>query len=272
MFEPIYESYVPDTIFSAAVPRYVTMREPDWSVDEAELRAAFNKRTRAVIINTPNNPTGKVFTRVELELIAELCRKWGAVAIMDEVYEHIIYDGVAYTHMAALPGMEDRTITVSGISKTFSVTGWRVGYIVAPPELTAAIRKVHDYLTVCAPAPLQTAAVVALRLPQAYYDDLTKLYTRKRDLLVSILRDVDMRPSVPAGAYYVMANISAYSDDDVAFARRLVTEAGVAGVPGSSFYHDPTAGRHKLRFCCCKRDDTLRNAGQRFQKIREWKR
>ena len=266
IFEPFYENYGPDTYLSGAMPRFVTLREPGWRFDERELAAAFNDRTRAIIITTPHNPTGKVFSREELAFIAGLCQKWDAIAITDEIYEHILYDGVAHTSIASLDGMRERTITVNAISKTFSVTGWRVGYAVAPPDLTDAIRKVHDFLTVGAPAPLQEAAAVALDFGPDYFDDLSKAYARRRDLLISALSDAGFRCFVPQGAYYVMTDISAFgAPDDVAFCDRLIREAGVAAVPGSSFYRTEGGGRQQVRFCFCKRDETLHRAADRLQ-------
>ena len=258
VFEPFYENYGPDAILSGATPRYVTLHEPDWTFDPDALAAAFSNKTRAIIINTPNNPTGKVFSREELELIASLCRKWGAIAITDEIYEHILYDGARHIPMASLDGMADRTITINGLSKTFSVTGWRVGWTIAPPDITSAIRKVHDFLTVGAAAPLQAAGAKALSLATEYYRGLSASYAVKRDRLLGILTDAGFTCFAPRGAYYIMTDISAFGfPDDVAFARHLVTEIGVAAVPGSSFYRDSDAGRTKLRFCFCKKDETL---------------
>ena len=269
IFEPFYENYGPDTYLSGATPRFVALRDPDWRFDERELAAAFNDRTRAIIITTPHNPTGKAFSRQELAFIAGLCQKWDAIAITDEIYEHILYDGVAHTSIASLDGMRERTITVNAISKTFSVTGWRVGYAVAPPDLTDAIRKVHDFLTVGAPAPLQEAAAVALDFGPDYFDDLSKAYSRRRDLLISALSDAGFRCLVPQGAYYVMTDISAFrAPGDVAFCDRLIREAGVAAVPGSSFYRTEGGGRQQVRFCFCKRDETLREAAARLQRLR----
>jgi aspartate/methionine/tyrosine aminotransferase len=268
-FEPFYENYGPDAILSGAVARYVRLRPPDWSFDPAELAAAFSSRTRAVIVNTPHNPTGKVFGREELEAIAELCRRHDALAITDEIYEHILYDGTAHVPLATLPGMAERTVTINGLSKTYSVTGWRVGWAIAPPLLTGAIRKVHDFLTVGAAAPLQEAGAMALDLPPAYYDDLAAGYLRRRDRLLGILERAGFRAHRPRGAYYVMTEIDGLGwDDDVAFARHLVQEVGVAVVPGSSFYEDPADGRRQVRFAFCKRDDTLDEAERRLGKLR----
>ena len=268
IFEPFYENYGPDAILSGATPRYVTLHEPDWTFDPDELAAAFNDRTKAIIINTPNNPTGKVFTREELETIAALCRKWDAVAISDEIYEHIIYDGHQHIPIATIDGMADRTITMNGLSKTYSVTGWRVGWTISPPSLTGAIRKVHDFLTVGAAAPLQEAGAIALGLPDTYYIDLAEAYRRRRDTLLEILERHHFTCYKPYGAYYIMTDISAFGfPNDVEFARYLVKDVGVAAVPGSSFYKSAATGSTKLRFCFCKRDETLREADRRMAKL-----
>jgi aminotransferase len=268
VFEPFYENYGPDTIVSGAVPRYVTLHEPDWRFDPDELRAAFGPKTRAIIINSPNNPTGKVFTRAELTLIAGLCQQWDVLAITDEIYEHIVYDGHAHVPMAAIDGMADRTITINGLSKTFSVTGWRVGWAISPPAVTGAIRKLHDFLTVGAPAPLQQAGAAALASPDSYFSELAADYKRRRDMLVEILTRHRFRCFVPDGAYYVMTDISAFGfPDDVEFAKHLVERVGVAAVPGSSFYRDAGRGRTKLRFCFSKRDETMIEADRRLAKL-----
>ncbi len=268
VFEPYYENYGPDAILASATPRYVSLHPPDWTFDEAELRQAFNDRTKAIIINTPHNPTGKVFTREELTLIAELCQKWDVLAYTDEIYEHILYDGIKHVAMATLPGMGERTITINGLSKTYSVTGWRVGYILANPELTGAIRKVHDFLTVGAPAPLQRAGVAAMQLPISYYEELAKLYHEKRESLLQILDQVGIPYSVPKGAYYVLANISRFGyKTDLEFAKYLVKEIGVAVVPGSSFFSQPEAGKDFIRFCFSKKPETLAAASDRLLKL-----
>jgi aspartate/methionine/tyrosine aminotransferase len=269
VFEPFYENYGPDAILSGAIPRYVTLRSPDWSFDPDELAAAFNDNTKAIIINTPNNPTGKVFSREEMETIAALCHKWNAIAITDEIYEHILFNNQKHIAIATLDGMRDRTITINGLSKTYSVTGWRVGYTIAPPEITEAIRKVHDFLTVGAAAPLQEAGAHALRLPRSYYDNLQSLYVGKRERLLRVLKDVGFQCFDPEGAYYVMTDISAFDyKDDVEFARFMVKEIGVAVVPGSSFYHEPELGRAQVRFTFCKKDETLAAAEERLQKLK----
>jgi aminotransferase len=268
VFEPFYENYGPDAILSGATPRYVTLHEPDWSFDPDELAAAFNNRTKAIILNTPNNPTGKVFSRAELETIAALCRKWDAIAISDEIYEHIIYDGHAHVPIATIEGMAERTVTINGLSKTYSVTGWRVGWTISPASLTGAIRKVHDFLTVGAAAPLQEAGAIALSLPDQYYLDMAVNYRKRRDVLLDILERHHFTCFKPYGAYYIMTDISVFGfPNDVEFARYLVKEVGVAAVPGSSFYKDPSKGRTKLRFCYCKRDETLTEADRRLEKL-----
>ncbi|MGH9461879.1 MAG: pyridoxal phosphate-dependent aminotransferase [Vicinamibacteria bacterium] len=264
VFEPFYENYGPDAILSGAVPRYVTLHEPDWRLDADELSAAFNERTRAIIINTPNNPTGKVFNAEELAQIASLCQEWGVIAITDEIYEHILYQG-RHIPIASLDGMRDRTVTINSLSKTYSLTGWRVGWAIASPPLSDAIRKVHDFLTVGAAAPLQEAAVVALGLSVAYYGQLAEDYRARRDLLLSALEQSGFVCFKPDGAYYIMTDISGFGfSDDTAFARHLIQTAGVAAVPGSSFYHRPEDGARKLRFTFCKREETLRAAAERL--------
>jgi len=268
VFEPFYENYGPDAILSGAVPRFVRLRTPDWTFDPGELARAFGPKTRAIIVNTPNNPTGKVFSREELETIAALCREHDAVAVTDEIYEHILYDGAVHVPMATLPGMAERTVTINGMSKTYSVTGWRVGWAIAPPTLTNAIRKVHDFLTVGAAAPLQEAGAVALALPDSYYQELARGYDRRRERLLAILERAGFRAYRPKGAYYVMTEIGGLGwDDDVAFARQLVTEIGVAVVPGSSFYRDPADGRCQVRFAFCKKDATLDEAERRLARL-----
>jgi aminotransferase len=268
VFQPFYENYGPDAILSGAQPRFVRLRPPDWSFDPDELARAFGPKTRAVIVNTPNNPTGKVFTRAELETVAALCRRHDALAITDEIYEHILYDGAVHVPMATLPGMAERTITINGMSKTYSVTGWRVGWALAPPVLTSAIRKVHDFLTVGAAAPLQEAGAVALALPETYYRELAQAYTVRRGRLLAILEAAGLRPYRPAGAYYVMTETAGLGwDDDVAFARHLIETVGVAVVPGSSFYQDPREGRSQVRFAFCKKEETLAEAERRLSKL-----
>jgi len=269
VFEPFYENYGPDAIISGATPRYVQLRRPDWSFDEKELAAAFNDKTKAIIINTPNNPTGKVFSREELQIIADLCRKWDVLAITDEIYEHIIYDGAKHISPITLDGMRERTIVVNGMSKTFSVTGWRVGYIIAPPGITGAIRKMHDFVTVGAPAPLQEAGAIALRLPDSYYVELAAQYQKRRDRVMKMLADAGLHPMLPKGAYYIMCDIETWGyPNDVEFARFMVKDIGVATVPGSSFFSDPAAGKDMIRFTFCKKEETLRAAEERLKKLR----
>ena len=268
VFEPFYENYGPDAIISGATPRYVQLRRPDWSFDEKELAAAFNDHTKAIIINTPNNPTGKVFSREELRFIADLCQKWDVLAITDEIYEHIIYDGAKHVSPITLDGMRERTIVVNGMSKTYSVTGWRVGYIIAPPGITGAIRKMHDFLTVGAPAPLQDAGATALRLPDAYYDELARHYQARRDRLMKMLEDAGLNPMLPKGAYYIMCDIGKWGyPNDIEFSKFLVKDIGVATVPGSSFFSDPAAGKDIIRFTFCKKEETLRAAEERLKKL-----
>jgi aminotransferase len=243
--------------------------EGDWTFDESELRRAFNPHTKAIILNTPNNPTGKVFRHEELEFIRDLCLEWNVLALTDEIYEHIIYDGERHISIAALDGMRDRTVTINGMSKTYSVTGWRVGWAVAAEPITSAIRKVHDFLTVGAAAPLQEAGAVALALPESYYRELAQAYQARRARMLAALEQAGFLCYKPRGAYYVMTDISALtSAGDVEFTRYLVQEMGVAVVPGSSFYNDPRDGRTQVRFAFCKRDPTLDEAGRRLQRLR----
>lgn len=270
VFEPFYENYGPDAILSGATARFVKLRPPDWSFDEKELSAAFGPHTKAIILNTPNNPTGKVFTRAELEFIRDLCVRWNAYCITDEIYEHILYDGAEHVSMARIDGMRDRTIVINGMSKTYSVTGWRVGWALASPETTAAIRKVHDFLTVGAAAPLQQAGATALRSPQAYYNKLAADYTVRRERLLKILSGAGFRVFKPGGAYYIMTDISGFGfPDDVAFGKFLVEKVGVAVVPGSSFYNDARDGATQVRFTFCKKETTLAAAEERLSKLSE---
>jgi aspartate/methionine/tyrosine aminotransferase len=275
IFEPFYENYGPDSVLSGAKPVFVKLHPPktendEWTFDERELRAAFHGQTKAIILNTPNNPTGKVFTRSELELIRDLCVEFNVLAITDEIYEHILYDGTQHISMASLEGMSERTVTINGLSKSYSVTGWRVGWAVGPPAITNAIRKVHDFLTVGAPAPLQEAGAAALGLPRAYYENLANGYKARRDRLMPSLTEAGFRCFRPRGAYYVMTDISAFGfADDVAFTKYLVKEIGVAAVPGSSFYNDPRDGAKQVRFAFCKKDATLDEAGRKLKKLRD---
>jgi aminotransferase len=268
VFEPFYENYGPDCVLSGAVPRFVTLRAPDWSFGPDELEAAFSARTRAIVVNTPHNPTGKVFSRAELEHIARLCTEHDAVAITDEIYEHLVYTG-KHISMATLPGMAERTITISGASKTYSVTGWRIGWLIAPPALTAGIRKVHDFLTVGAAHPLQIAIAHALELPPSFYVALLGDYRERCDAMVAGLRECGFEVREPEGAYYVMAGFERLGDgDDVAFARRLIEEVAVATVPGSSFYHDPGLGRGYVRFSFPKKIATIDRGVAALRRLR----
>ena len=268
IFEPFYENYGPDAILSGAAPRFVRLRPPDWSFDRDELTSAFGPRTKAIIVNTPNNPTGKVFTRPELEFIRDLCVRWDAFAITDEIYEHIVYDGAKHISLASLDGMRDRTITINGMSKTYSVTGWRVGWAIAPPEATNSIRKVHDFLTVGAAAPLQAAGALALRLPDSYYQRLAESYRAKRDRMLGILEQAGFICFKPSGAYYIMTDISRFGfPDDISFARYLVEKIGIATVPGSSFCNDPADGRAIIRFTFCKTEQTLSAAAEKLSHL-----
>ncbi|MEJ7711261.1 MAG: aminotransferase class I/II-fold pyridoxal phosphate-dependent enzyme [Pyrinomonadaceae bacterium] len=273
IFEPFYENYAPDAIISDARPRYVPLRAPDWAFDPEELRAAFSEKTRAIIVCNPNNPTGKVFRREELEMIASLCKEYDALCFADEIYEHIIYPNserkVSHISMAQIDGMRERTVIVNSMSKTYSVTGWRVGYCIAPPAITAAIRKVHDFLTVGAAAPLQAAGVVALQSPPEYYNRLQREYAARRDFLIGALENTGLKLFVPDGAYYVMADISAFGfASDIEFTHHLIREVGVACVPGSSFFSESARGSSLIRFCFCKREETLRAAADRLRTLR----
>jgi aspartate/methionine/tyrosine aminotransferase len=268
VFEPFYENYAPDSELCGATRRVVSLRPPDWTFDRDELRRVFNSNTKAIILNTPNNPTGKVFTREELTFIGELCEEHDALAIADEIYEHILYDGAHHIPMMTLPGMRERTVTINSMSKTYSVTGWRVGWVLAPPDLTSSIRKVHDFLTVGAAHPLQQAGIMALAMPGSYYEKLAREYTHRRDKMIGILETAGFRCFKPYGAYYVMTDISSFGfTDDVAFVRHMIHHAGVAGVPGSSFFSNPADGAHLVRFCFCKKDETLDEAGVRLAKL-----
>ncbi|HVB76609.1 MAG TPA: aminotransferase class I/II-fold pyridoxal phosphate-dependent enzyme [Candidatus Nitrosotalea sp.] len=257
IFEPHYENYGPDCILSGATPRPVLLRPPRWEFDPEELRAAFGPRTRAIVVNTPHNPSGKVFSQAELDLIADLCIEHDCVAITDEIYEDLVYFG-RHLSLANLPGMQDRTVTISGASKTYSVTGWRVGWVIAGESLTQGVRKVHDFLTVGAAHPLQIAVAGALSLPESFYDGLREQYLERRDRIVSGLAEIGFGVDEPAGAYYAMVDISGLTDaGDTAFARRLIERCAVASVPGSSFYTDPSRGRDQLRFSFPKRLQTI---------------
>ena len=275
VFEPFYENYGPDAILSGATPRYVRLYPPttqdgEWSFNPDELRAAFHAKTRAIIVNTPHNPTGKVFRRDELELIRDLCVEFDALVITDEIYEHILYDGAQHISPVTIEGLCERTVTINSLSKSYSVTGWRVGWAIAPPPLTAAIRKVHDFLTVGAAAPLQAAGAVALDLPESYYKELAAGYAAKRELLLRALRQNGFTAYRPGGAYYIMTDISAFGyPNDRDFAAHLVKDIGVATVPGSSFYSDPAQGASRIRFAFCKRPETLKRAIENLSRLRE---
>lgn len=269
VFQPYYENYAPDALLSGARPIWVNLRPPDWRFDPDELRRAFSSKTRAIILNTPNNPTGRVFTRDELSLIAGLCQEFDAYAFADEIYEHILYTDRPHISIATLPGMIDRTVTISGLSKTFSITGWRLGYCIAPPQLTAGIRKVHDFLTVGAPHPLQIAGAAALALPESYYDKLRADYTRRRQIFLPYLREAGFAFADPEGAYYVLVDIAPLgATDDVAFVHHLIKDIGVAAIPGSSFHSPADLGRTRIRFMFAKRDETLHQAGERLRKLK----
>jgi aspartate/methionine/tyrosine aminotransferase len=270
VFEPFYENYWPDSQLSGAVIRYVSLHAPQWSFDADELRAAFNGKTRAVILNSPNNPTGKVFSRDELEQIGRLAEEFDCLLITDEIYEHIVFDGREHVPPITLPGLRQRCVSVNSLSKTFSVTGWRVGWVVAPPELTSSIRKVHDFLTVGAAAPLQQAGITALRMEDAYFSYLGQSYQAKRDQLTAILERAGFRCFTPYGAYYIMCDISGFDfADDVAMAKHLVEEIGVGAVPGSSFFSKPGDGANMIRFCFAKKPATLIAAGEKLERLRK---
>ncbi len=268
IFEPFYENYLPGLALCGATPLFVPLREPDWTMDPEELQRAFVQNPKALILNTPANPSGKVFSREELATIARFCLHHGTCVITDEIYEHIIYDGLQHVSMASLPDMWERTVTISGCSKSYSVTGWRVGYVVAPSDLMSAIRKVHDYMVVAAPTPFQIAAITALGLGDSYYLGLIEHYRERRDFLLGILRDFSIPVLRPCGAYYMMIRIDGlgYGDDE-AFAMALVENAGLAVVPGSGFYHRPEDGRNKVRICYAKSWETLRQVRERVERF-----
>jgi aspartate/methionine/tyrosine aminotransferase len=265
VFEPFYENYRPDALLCGAVSKLVTLHPPHWSFDPDELRAAFSKRTKAIILNSPNNPTGRVFTYEELTYIASLAKEFDTLVITDEIYEHILYDGARHVPMATLPEMRERTLIVNSMSKTYSVTGWRIGWVMAPADLADAVRKVHDFLTVGAAAPLQQAGAEALSMPPSYYDGLAQSYTRKRDLILSQLDAAEMDYYPPKGAYYVLCEITKFGfRNDIEFTQHLIENVGVACVPGSSFFSDPARGSQIIRFCFCKKEETLLEAGARL--------
>jgi len=268
VFEPFYENYGPDAILAGAEPKYVRLREPEWRFDPDDLTRAFTNRTRAIVINSPNNPTGKVFSRGELQQIADLCLKFDVLAISDEIYERIVYSGHVHTPIASLPGMAERTITIGGLSKTYSVTGWRIGWAISPPSLTGGIRKIHDFLTVAAPTPFHDAGVAALSLDAGFYERLAADYESKRDLMMDILGRHGFTAYRPGGAYYTMVDVSRFGfGSDSEFAQYLVKDIGVATVPGSSFYSDPATAPQTVRFCFSKRDETLHEADKRLARL-----
>lgn len=292
VFEPFYENYAPDAILSDAKPVHVPLYQTEngWHFDRDELRNAFNEKTKAIIVCNPNNPTGKVFSMDEMQFIADLCKEFDALCFTDEIYEHIIYElgfgnadlglneiqnpksairNRAHISMAQIEGMRERTVVVNSMSKTYSVTGWRVGWCIAPPDISSAIRKVHDFLTVGAAHPLQQAGAYALSLPKSYYDDLQIEYQARRDFIIPVLQEIGLKCEMPEGAYYVMTDISDFGfGDDIEFTKHLIREIGVAVVPGSSFYHDKELGKQKVRFCFCKKQETLEAAAERLQKLK----
>jgi N-succinyldiaminopimelate aminotransferase len=273
VFEPVYDSYVPNMVMAGVRPRYVPLRGDQWSFDPDELARAFNQRTRAIIVNTPHNPTGKVYSLEELSLIADLCRKHQVVAITDEVYEHILYDGIAHTRLATLPGMAERTLTISSVGKTFSVTGWKIGWAIGPADLVNAVNQAHQFITFAVASPLQAAAAAALTLPIEYFEDLQTSYQAKRDRMLEVLEHAGFRASKPQGSYFIMADWRAVAprrvEDDVQFARWLITQIGVACIPSSAFYQesDKELGRYLARFAICKKDETLAAAAERLQRL-----
>jgi aspartate/methionine/tyrosine aminotransferase len=268
VLQPFYENYGPDAILADARPVFVPLEPPEWRLDPERLASAFSRRTRAIVVNTPHNPTGRVLTRDEITLIADLCLQHDAWAVTDEIYEHIRYAGDHHP-IATWPGMRERTVTISGLSKTFSCTGWRLGYAIAPERQSGAIRKVHDFLTVGAPAPLQAAGAVGMAFDADYYNHLALEYRARRELMVEALREAGFRFSVPEGAYYVLTDFSELSDQpDDEFAKWMARDVGVATVPGSSFYHDRALGRSLVRFAFCKKLQTLEEAARRLSSMR----
>jgi aspartate/methionine/tyrosine aminotransferase len=273
IFEPFYENYGPDAILSGAAPRYVTLHAPDWNYDLDELRKAFSNKTKAIIINTPNNPTGKVFSDIELKEIADLCIRYDTYAITDEIYEHILYDGTKHISLASFPGMEERTITINSISKTYSVTGWRVGWAIASPVLSSGIRKIHDFLTVGAPTPFQYAAIAALNFPHQYYINLQSRYFDARKVLFEALTNAGFIPYLPQGSYYIIADYSGLksyiqSKNDYEFSKNLILKTKIATVPGSSFYSSKNTS-NQVRFAFCKKPETLEIAKNSLLNIKK---
>jgi aminotransferase len=270
VFEPFYENYYPDTLLCGAERKLVTLYPPQWTFDPEELRRAFSPRTKAIILNTPHNPTGRIFNQAELDTIASLCQEFNCVVISEEIYEHITYDGLRHTPIATLPGMRERTVILNSMSKSYAVTGWRVGWTIAPPEMTASIRKVHDFLTVGPPTPLQYAGAFALSRPPEFYETHRQFYECQRDLLLGLLADAGLPALKPQGAYYALANISHLGmGRDVEFVKYMVEQVGVACVPGSSFFETKRLGEDWVRFCFCKKEETLRAAGERLMAWRK---
>lgn len=268
MFEPYYDSYVPCTQFAGGIPRYYTLRPPNWAINAEQLETLFNEKTRLILINTPQNPTGKVFSQEEYTLIANLCQKYDVIAVIDEVYEHIIFDEASHLTMAKLPGMRDRTVTISSLGKTFSATGWKVGWAIANPEFSTAIFRAHQFVTFCGAAPLQEAAAVALETAVTYYDELSTFYQNRRDLLVDVLKEIGLNPIPPKGTYFVMSDISHLPfENDIAFCKFLTQKVGVAAIPPSAFYANPADGAHMARFTFCKKEETLQKAAERLKKL-----
>jgi N-succinyldiaminopimelate aminotransferase len=268
LFEPYYDSYVPSVQIAGGTPRFFTLRPPDWTIDREELASLFSDKTKLIVINTPHNPTGKLFTKEELQLIAELCQTFDVIALTDEVYEHIIFDGHPHHCLARLPGMAERTVTISSLGKSFSVTGWKVGWAAATDELTRALRSSHQFITFCGAAPLQEAAVKAMATSDSYFKELRASYQHRRDFLVRALKGAGLEPIVPLGTYFILVDISSLGfPDDVTFCRHLTTHVGVAAIPPSAFYHDPADGAGLARFAFCKTEDTLEEAARRLEKL-----
>lgn len=269
VFEPFYDSYVPAIQMAGGIPRFYTLRPPEWQIDAAELAALFNANTKLIIVNTPHNPTGKVFTQAELAQIATLCQQHDVLAMTDEVYEHLVFAGQQHHTLASFPGMAERTVMVSSLGKTFSVTGWKVGWTIAPPELTRAIFRAHQFMTFCGAAPLQEAAVTAVSQPLPFYTELTDFYASKRNFLLDALNSAGLTPIAPSGTYFIMVDISHLGfANDVAFCRYLTTEVGVAAIPPSAFYHNPADGAGLARFAFCKEEKTLAEAANRLQRLK----
>ena len=271
LIEPYYDSYVPSVTMVGGVPRFLTLRAPDWVIDPAELEGLFSDKTKLILINTPHNPIGKVYTRQELELIANLCQKYNVIAVTDEVYEHLVYDGLTHTPLATLPGMAERTLTISSMGKTFSTTGWKVGWAVGHRDLITAVFRAHQFITYSGAAPLQEASAIALEYAaqHSYYADLTVMYQAKRDLLLNSLREAGLQTLVPQGTYFAMVKIDALAfTNDVEFCRYLTTDIGVAAIPPSAFYHNPADGAGLTRFAFCKSDEVLKEAARRLLKLR----